>query len=203
MEKTRKEHWDNIYLTKESNEVSWTQRYPKHSIELIERLQLPKTAKIIDIGGGDSYLVDALLDLGYTNVSVLDISEHAIERAKKRLNERASIVTWIVSDVLNFQSDEQYDCWHDRATFHFLIQHEEIEKYTQLLKKSVTKGCVISTFSTDGPKKCSMLDIQQYNQNQLEQILNPAFQLEVSFTDNHQTPFNTSQNFLYCLFKRF
>lgn len=124
-----KQHWENVFTTKASNEVSWFQEYPKTSIEFLELFKLPLTANIIDIGGGDSNLVDTLLGKGYKNIWVLDISEAALERAKNRLGEKASLVHWIVTDVTEFEPPVQYDFWHDRAAFHFLTSNDAINKY--------------------------------------------------------------------------
>jgi trans-aconitate methyltransferase len=125
---SNKEHWDKIYTTKTPEEVSWTEDYPQMSIDLIAKSNIPKFTKIIDIGGGDSRLVDALLDLGYTNITVLDISNSAIDRAKARLGQKAQHVKWIVSDILDFSPAESYDLWHDRAVFHFLTKQADIHK---------------------------------------------------------------------------
>jgi trans-aconitate methyltransferase len=160
MQTTKKEHWENIYANKQPNEVSWTQETPEISLDMIHSLKLPKSAKIIDIGGGESKLVDFLLDEGYQNITVLDISANAIERAKNRLGKKAENVQWIVSDILDFKPTETYDCWHDRATFHFLTDESDIKKHVDLVSKSVNKFLVIGTFATDGPLKCSGLDMR-------------------------------------------
>ena len=127
MSSNTKQHWETVYETKTPEQVSWTQEIPETSLNFINSFQLSKEAKIIDIGGGDSFLVDHLLELGYSNVSVLDISSKAIERAKQRLGEKASKVTWIVSDICEFQTHEKYDFWHDRAAFHFLTKDFDIK----------------------------------------------------------------------------
>ena len=136
-----KSHWENVFATKNPNEVSWTQTYPTTSMKYIESLQLSKSANIIDIGGGDSNLVDALLENGYENIWVLDISEFALERAKKRLGKKANKVHWIVSDITEFETNIKFDFWHDRAVFHFLTEEENIDKYVALVNKnSVDNG---------------------------------------------------------------
>jgi trans-aconitate methyltransferase len=124
-----KEHWDNIYQTKQPHEVSWTQQIPELSLQMIDHFHLPLTASIIDVGGGDSKLVDFLIAKGYRNITVLDISSRAIERAKQRLGEHADKVKWIVSDVLNFSSDQSFELWHDRAAFHFQTTHKNIKSW--------------------------------------------------------------------------
>lgn len=202
MENNRKEHWETVYETKQPCEVSWTQEYPKTSLDFIRDTNLDKSAKIIDIGGGDSKLVDFLLEEGYQNISVLDISANALERAKKRLGKKAEKVHWIVSDIIAFQPDTTFDIWHDRATFHFLTTPEQIKIYNETVKKSVTGYLIIGTFSENGPKKCSGLDIKQYSEMSLEnQFLNDFRKLKC-LTEDHETPFETKQNFIFCSFKR-
>ncbi|WP_333877570.1 class I SAM-dependent methyltransferase [Flavobacterium sp.] len=200
----RKEHWENVFSTKTEKEVSWYQDYPKTSVDYITALHLPLDAKIIDIGGGDSYLMDALLDLGYTNLTLLDISAKAIERIKARLGEKAGKVTFIVSDILDFNPTEQYDFWHDRACFHFLTDAVQIQQYVAIVTNALHhKGNVlIGTFSDKGPKKCSGLDIKQYSQEHLRLLFEKDFELNGCFSEDHHTPFGTIQNFLFCGFKR-
>ena len=135
----KKTHWETVYKTKTPDQVSWTQDVPQPSLDFIESLNLEKNAKIIDVGGGDSKLVDHLLHYGFENVSVLDISAKALERAKERLGEKAEKVTWIVGDITEFEPTEMYDLWHDRATFHFLTEAEDIEKYKNMVQKNGNK----------------------------------------------------------------
>lgn len=200
----KKNHWENIYKTKEPHEVSWTQAVPKISLQLIHNCNLSKNANIIDVGGGDSNLVDHLLDLGYTNISVLDISKAAIERAKKRLGERQSKIKWIVSDITDFEPKENYDCWHDRASFHFLTEKAEIKKYIELATYSLKEkgNCILGTFSTDGPKKCGGIQITQYSENSLTHRFSHSFSRVECLRSDHATPFNSIQNFVYCRFLR-
>ena len=199
---TRKEHWEKLYSTKQPHEVSWTQELPKTSLDFIRNFKLPKTASIIDIGGGDSKLVDCLLEEGYENISVLDISEKAIERARKRLGRKADKVNWIVSDVMEFHPSATYDLWHDRATFHFLITAQQINTYLSTAKQAVKNFMTIGTFSDCGPNKCSGLDVHQYTEEELQQQLRDGFEKIKCITEDHTTPFNTTQNFLFCSFKR-
>lgn len=198
----RKEHWEKVYETKQPNEVSWTQEMPKTSLDFIHSYNLPKTASIIDVGGGDSKLVDYLLDEGYENVTVLDISDKALERAKARLGEKAAKVRWVASDITEFKPATTYDVWHDRATFHFLTTHEQIAKYLDIAKGAIRGYLTIGTFSENGPKKCSGLEIKQYTETQLQSELADGFQKIRCITEDHITPFNTAQNFLFCSFKR-
>ncbi|MBF6642132.1 class I SAM-dependent methyltransferase [Flavobacterium sp. J49] len=200
----RKAHWENVFSTKTEKEVSWYQEYPKTSVDFIMALPLPLDAKIIDIGGGDSYLMDALLDLGYTNLTLLDISAKAIERIKHRLGDKGLKVTFIVSDILDFEPSETYDFWHDRACFHFLTEANQIEKYVKIVERSLAREgkLLVGTFSESGPKKCSSLDIKQYNEESLRLLFEKDFKLDGCFKEAHQTPFDTTQDFLFCGFKR-
>ena len=159
----RKKHWEQIYQTKQLSEVSWYQPTPDTSLKFFEQFNIPKEAKIIDVGGGDSLLVDHLLERGYENITVLDISESALARAKLRLGERASLVKWIIADAATFKPTGQYDFWHDRAAFHFLTQEDEIGDYINTVQQSITPSgiLVIGTFSEQGPKKCSGIEIKQ------------------------------------------
>jgi len=175
----RKNHWETIYDTKALNEVSWYQPLPKTSLDFIESNALTKDAAIIDIGGGDSFLADHLLELGYTNITVLDISEKAINRAKKRLGDKAENVKWIVSDITLFNPTEKYAVWHDRAVFHFLTDTSDIEKYKQIAASAIADNgkMLIGTFSESGPKKCSGIEIKQYSANLLQETFKTDFKV--------------------------
>lgn len=200
----RKKHWENIYSTKKLNEVSWYQPTPETSLNFIQALNIPKTASIIDIGGGDSFLVDNLLEMGYSNITLLDISKKAIERAKTRLGEKGMHVKWIEADASDFDPEETYDLWHDRAAFHFLTDENEIKNYF----KSATKGVkvsghlIIGTFSTEGPKKCSGIEIKQYSEKSLLDRFEESFKKIECKVIKHTTPFNTIQKFIFCSFKK-
>lgn len=204
MENTKNQHWETVFTTKEENEVSWYQKQPQTSIQLIQACKVPKDAKIIDIGGGDSYLIDSLLDLGYTNLYLLDISDAAIERAKIRLGDKAKNVTFIVSDSLHFQSDEKFDVWHDRASFHFFTDANDIALYKKNVKTNTNQNAhfIIGTFSEEGPLKCSGLPITQYTVEKMEAIFGDDFELENCFTEDHQTPFETVQNSIFCSYRK-
>lgn len=202
MKDQKKHHWEKIYTSRQAHEVSWTQEVPVTSLGFIRSFKLPKSARIIDIGGGDSRLVDHLLDMGYRNISVLDISASALERTKKRLGEKASIVKWIVSDINQFEPENTYDIWHDRATFHFLIKQEDIQRYLLTARKAVEGYLTIGTFSESGPQKCSDLPVKQYSEGSLQQELSNGFRRIRCIREDHKTPFQTQQNFLFCSFKR-
>lgn len=196
-----KDHWEKIYTNKQPHEVSWTQEVPATSLAFIRGFKLPEKASIIDIGGGDSKLVDHLLLEGFQDITVLDISEQALERAKKRLGPLSDKVTWIVSDITHFQPDKQYDLWHDRAAFHFLTSGDQIEKYLTVARRFVKGFLTIGTFTHEGPTKCSGLQIRQYNEEELQRQLAEGFTKLACITEDHQTPFNTKQNFLFCSFR--
>lgn len=202
MNHPNKNHWETVYETKNPDEVSWTQEKPETSLEFIRSCGLEKDARIIDIGGGDSHLVDFLLEEGYENITVLDISAKALEKAQKRLGEKAGKVTWIVSDITTFQPSETYDIWHDRATFHFLTAPDQVSKYIRTASENVTQFMILGTFSKNGPKKCSGLDIQQYDEASLSKTFESDFSKIKCFTLDHTTPFGTVQNFVFCHFKK-
>jgi SAM-dependent methyltransferase len=198
-----KEHWETIYTTKQPHDVSWTQEVPAISLEFIHKFHIPKDAKIIDVGGGDSRLVDFLLAEGYTHLSVLDISEAAIQRAQKRLGNDAEKVDWIVSDVLDFVPEQTYDVWHDRAAFHFQTDPDTIEKYLQIVKNAVDGIIIIGTFSVDGPKKCSGLEIRQYDEYGMKETFEKSgFKNVECKREDHITPSGSVQNFVFCSFMK-
>lgn len=204
MSALEKEHWDNIYNSKAEHEVSWYQTYPKTSMEFVEFSHLPLSANIIDIGGGDSHFVDALLDKGYWNIWMLDISASAIERAKSRLGERASKVHWIVSDITAFEPVVQFDFWHDRAAFHFLTTEDKIHKYVSIAENSIKTGgyLIVGTFSENGPAKCSGLEIKKYSEASISASFEAEFKRIKCIQEEHITPFNTIQSFLFCSFRK-
>jgi len=200
----RKKHWETIYQTKELKDVSWFQPTPETSLIFLKQFNIPTTAKIIDIGGGDSFLVDNLLDLGYQDITVLDISATALDKAKQRLGDRADKIKWIVADAATFRPTEKYDFWHDRAAFHFLTQEQEIENYLDTVQKSIqqTGVLVIGTFSEQGPKKCSGIEIKQYSETTMTDRLTRFFEKIKCITVDHKTPLDTIQNFIFCSFRK-
>jgi ubiquinone/menaquinone biosynthesis C-methylase UbiE len=205
MEKlNRKNHWENIYQTKALEGVSWFQAIPKTSLGFFDQFNVSKTAKIIDVGGGDSLLVDHLLDLGYQDVTVLDISEASLIRAKERLGDRSGMVKWIVADAVKFKPTEKYDFWHDRAAFHFLTEEKEIGSYLSTVQRNINpRGIlVIGTFSEKGPDKCSGIKIKQYSEASMTKRLKQFFEKIKCFTLDHSTPSGTLQNFVFCSFRK-
>src|ERR1700752_626369 len=185
----KKEHWEKVYNTKQPTEVSWFQVYPKTSMEFISLFELPKNARIIDIGGGDSHFVDSLLEKGYKDITVLDISAKAIERAKERLGEKASLVNWLVSDVTEFNPPRQYDFWHDRAAFHFLTTEVQTDKYVEIAKRGIAENgyLILGTFSESGPQKCSGLEIKQYSEESMSAKFEKDFKRIKCIKEDHLT----------------
>jgi len=204
MDSSNKTHWEKVFTTKTGKEFSWFQDYPKTSVDFLDLFNLPLDANIIDIGGGDSYFVDALLTKGYKNIYVLDISETALERAKNRLGEKASLVHWIVSDIIDYTPDVMFDFWHDRAAFHFLTGEEKINQYLHIAENSVKNDgyLILGTFSVEGPEKCSGLEVMQYTETSMSKQFERGFERIKCITEDHKTPFNTVQNFIFCSFRK-
>lgn len=200
----RKLHWENVFQTKDTTKVSWHQAYPTISLQLIKELKLPFSAKIIEVGSGDSFLGDYLLDDGYSEITLLDISEKALETIKSRLEEKAKEVTFISADITQFSVAEEYELWHDRAVFHFLTSESDISCYVKNVAESLKKGAylILSTFSNNGPDVCSGLKIQQYSEKELTDLFASDFKKIKCFTENHNTPSGGSQNFVFCVFQR-
>jgi cyclopropane fatty-acyl-phospholipid synthase-like methyltransferase len=200
----QREHWENIYLAKKTEELSWSQEIPKTSLDLIHQLSLAKSDALIDIGGGESKLVDFLLDEGYDHITVLDISYSALERAKKRLGQKADNVKWIVQDIAGFTSDTRFDLWHDRAVFHFLTSADQVAAYISIARKLVKSNgfLIIGTFSDKGPEKCSGLPVRRYTETSLAAAFSDGFEKISCIREEHITPFGTSQQFVFCVFRK-
>ena len=198
----KKNHWEAVYENKRPDQLSWTQEVPTTSLDFIASVGAIKTAKIIDIGGGDSKLVDCLLAQGFENITVLDISEKALDKAKFRLGANVEKVNWVVADITDYAPDSPFDIWHDRATFHFLTTTEQVSRYLATARQSISGFMTIGTFSTLGPTTCSGLPIKQYSEESLTASLKNGFAKIRCVLEDHQTPFNTTQNFLFCSFKR-
>ena len=204
MENKMKLHWENVYNKKNENEVSWYQKVPNISLDIIKSLDLNLNSKIIDIGAGESRLVDNLLDLGFNNIDVLDISKKSIEKAQKRLGLKSDKINWIVSDINDFKPDEKYDLWHDRAAFHFLKDPVQINNYVVLANSSLNNNgkIVLGTFSSNGPLKCSGLEVSRYNQKSVSNVFSKCFTLLNYQHSNHPTPFDTTQEFLFSVLSK-
>ena len=200
----RKSHWEDVYRTTAAEELGWYQAHPTMSLNLIESTGVPKTGNLIDVGGGDSTVVDHLLDQGFEHVTVLDISAAALERAKARLGHRADLVTWIEADITDFRSSRTYDMWHDRAVFHFLTDAEDREKYCETMNSAVSaKGhAIMATFAYEAPLTCSGLPVVRYSPEFLALAIGSNFELLETVEQFHHTPGGNKQPFIYCRFKR-
>jgi ubiquinone/menaquinone biosynthesis C-methylase UbiE len=199
-----KNHWENIYRNQTEKEVSWYQDVPSKSIELIAELKMSPDDAIIDVGGGDSHLVDHLLVKGFKFLTVLDISSVALDKTKERLGTNSKFVKFIASDITKFDPHEKYKLWHDRAAFHFLTSSEDVTTYLEIANRAITPGgyLIVSTFSKTGPEKCSGLPISQYSDENLKTLFEKYFTNIRCFEDAHKTPWGSNQNFVYCGFKK-
>ncbi len=194
-------HWNAVYSTKQSDQVSWFRPHLEHSLSFVDRCNLAPDAGIIDVGGGASSFVDDLLHRGYSNLTVLDISVAALEVTRKRLGELSSAVYWVQADVTEVSLPSQsYAFWHDRAVFHFLTQAAQREKYVTALRRAIKPGgqVVIATFGPNGPKQCSGLDVLRMSADDIHTELGAAFALVGSETEIHSTPWGSTQEFTYC-----
>ncbi|RZN08757.1 SAM-dependent methyltransferase [Bradyrhizobium genosp. SA-3] len=200
----RSVHWDNVYATKGEAEVSWFQNSPTTSLAMIHAANPDHGAAIIDIGGGASRLVDALLQDGYRDVAVLDLSANALDVAKKRLGAAASRVDWIVADATTWRPAKTYDLWHDRAAFHFLTDPRDRAAYVERLRSAVAPGghVIIATFAPDGPEKCSGLPVQRHDSASLLAELGAEFELIETRRETHHTPWDSTQAFQFSRFRR-
>ena len=198
-----KKHWENIYKKKEIDGVSWYQKVPIESLQLIKKYSISNSDKIIDIGCGKSFLADNLLELNYTDISLVDISSNALKEVKDRLQNKS--LNFIETDILNFNSNDKYDIWHDRAVLHFITNPEGIEKYISLCNEYINNQgiLIIGTFAEDGPLKCSGLEIKRYSVDQISGLFKETFELVESFKMLHKTPFDTEQSFLFCVLRKF
>ncbi|MFL9959062.1 class I SAM-dependent methyltransferase [Paraburkholderia nemoris] len=200
-----KEHWEGIYRSKSSHAVSWYRPHLETSLQLICEVAPDQSATIIDVGGGESTLVDDLLRRGYRNLAVLDMSAVALDTTKQRLGSFAEHVSWVESDITSVNLPEhRYDVWHDRAVFHFLTELSQRDAYIRLLTRALRPGgrVVIATFGPLGPNRCSGLDVRRYDAQQLSDEFGPGFELVTSTLEDHHTPAGSSQQFLYCSFRK-
>lgn len=200
----RRKHWEKIYSEKKPDQVSWFQAGPKQSLELVKLAGIPQKGSVIDVGGGASVLVDRLLDEGFKNITVLDVSNTALLYAKERLGERAKQVKWVVKDVTDFNPLVQFDLWHDRAVFHFLIEEADRKKYASIVSRAVKPGghLILASFALDGPNVCSNLPVCRYDAKLVQKELGNDFELIREETEAHRTPWDKEQKFKYFLFRR-
>lgn len=197
-------HWDNVYATKGETEVSWFQDSPTISHDMIRAANPDHDAAIIDIGGGASRLVDALLQDGYRDLTVLDLSANALDAVKTRIGQASSAVDWIVADATAWRPARIYDVWHDRAAFHFLTEPRDRAAYVERLRSAIAPGgqIIIATFAPDGPERCSGLPVQRHDSASLAAELGPEFELVETRRETHHTPWNSAQAFQFSRFKR-
>ena len=200
----RQSHWENVYTSKGENEVSWFQENPAPSLALIAEIGAAPASAIIDIGGGASRLVDHLIERGFQDVTVLDLSAAALEAAKARLGERASRAHWLVADATTWQPSRMLRFWHDRAAFHFLTEESDRAAYIERLRQALKIGghAIIATFALDGPEKCSGLPVERYDAARLGQTLGSGFKLLRSQRNDHATPWGSHQRFQFSVFQR-
>ncbi|MCI0488475.1 MAG: class I SAM-dependent methyltransferase [Blastocatellia bacterium] len=201
----RKSHWESIYSTKNPTQVSWYQQRPEVSLEMIERTKVGKAANIIDIGGGASTLADHLLAMGFARVTVLDISMAAIRAAQERLGPKAEAVEWIEADITEaVLPARSFDLWHDRAVFHFLIEEKDRRKYVEQATHALKDAghLILAAFASDGPTRCSGLDVVRYTPEALQEEMGGAFELMETTRETHLTPSGSEQRFIYCRFRK-
>jgi len=201
---SKKAHWENVYSTKGERDVSWYQESPAPSLDLIALAGLSSDASIIDIGGGASRLVDALVDKNFQRITVLDLSAAALDAARQRLGDKAKDVEWVVADVATWEPSKTYDLWHDRAAFHFLTDPADQSAYVDRLKKALKRGgcAIIGTFALDGPERCSGLPIVRYDAVSLSAMLGTDFKLIDARRHDHITPWGAVQRFQFSTFRR-
>ena len=199
-----RDHWQKIYEEKAEDEVSWYQVRPATSLDVIARTGAGRDARIVDVGGGASRLVDALLESGYQRITVVDIAAAALERARKRLGSLASSVAWISTDVSTWRPDTEFDVWHDRAVFHFMVRREDRNSYRATLRHALRTGgqAIIASFASDGPERCSGLPVKRYEPETLAAELGAEFRLIDSVHDEHVTPAGKAQRFQFSRFVR-
>lgn len=199
-----KSHWEDIFKTKPQNSMSWFENNPETLIECLHNMEFPKDGSIIDVGGGDSLVPDALLNMGYSDITVLDISSHAIQRSQERLGANAEEIEWIEIDILSFLPTQKYDFWYDRAVFHFLTDPSEISAYLEICAHSVRNDghFLLGTFSNNGPTRCSGLEITQYSEEKMIATFKGYFEKVKCFEENHSTPSGKVQRFQFCLLRR-
>ena len=198
----RQTHWESVYTTKGEKEVSWFQERPEISLEFIAATGAGPNSAIVDIGGGASRLVDALLDDGYRKLTVLDLSKAALAASHERLGLRGERVTWVAADVTTWRPSEHYDVWHDRAAFHFLTDEKDRHAYVLRLEQALREGgeAIIGTFALNGPERCSGLPVMRYDSSGLTAVLGPKFRLLASREEEHRTPWGASQVFQFSRF---
>ncbi len=199
------EHWENVYLNNQPEKMGWYRPELETSLNWIKEFQPDRDARIIDVGGGASTLVDGLLAEGYSSITVADLSKTALELTRKRLSEKADAVTWLAGDITVLElPSSAYHLWHDRAAFHFLTTEDERQKYLDQLKKALKPSghLIMATFSPEAPPRCSGLKVERYTPYRLEGVLGPEFILKRDIKELHVTPGGVEHMYLYCCFQR-
>jgi SAM-dependent methyltransferase len=205
MTKSRREsHWQQVYLSKGEQEVSWSQPDPQPSLGLIEKFSKDASASIVDIGGGASRLADFLVERGFREITVLDVSEAALQAAKDRIGSAGAGIRWIAADVTAWRPPQQFDIWHDRAAFHFLVEENDRQAYVECLSRGVKAGghAIIATFAPDGPERCSGLPVQRYDPDNLGKTIGPGLELVEHRAHRHITPWGAPQSFQFSVLRR-
>ena len=204
MSREWKTHWEGVYRDRQFTDVSWYQALPERSLALIQDSGIQRDQAIIDVGGGASTLVDHLADKGYGDLTVVDISATGLAQAQARLGKQSEKITWIVSNVIEFQPKRSYSLWHDRAVLHFLTAAADRRRYVDVLKRSLSPGgnLVLATFGPDGPLKCSGLDVRRYSVEMMSELLGPEFDLHHHDLELHETPAGGTQQFLVTRWRR-
>lgn len=204
MAANRRQHWNEVYAKKSPESLTWFQPRPETSLTLIRNAGLAREARLIDVGGGTSPFTAFLLEEGFQHLSVLDVSDRALELAKARLGSRASGINWYEADLIHFEPPHRWDFWHDRAVFHFLTEEEDRRAYCRVMDNSVEPGghVVIATFALDGPTRCSGLEVVRYSPESLHSEMGGEYELRGSIEEAHRTPTGSTQNFVYSLFQR-
>ena len=197
-----KQHWQNVYTNKPADQVSWFEHSPDVSLDYIAKTRINKHQAIIDVGAGASRLVDGLIELGYNDITCMDISQQALNISRQRLGNKSPVVNWLSADVTRLDIDKRFDVWHDRAVFHFLTEPADRENYIKALHKHVKKEgqIILATFAPGGPQKCSGLDIVQYDPDSLAKELGNGLELQRSSFHTHKTPWDSAQKFCFCHF---
>jgi SAM-dependent methyltransferase len=200
----RKAHWDDVYRSKSTENLTWYQARPETSLRLIESAGLDTDARIVDVGGGTSTLVDCLLDAGYRHLGILDVSPAVLQRAQQRLGARGDSVELLEADVTRFEPPHSWDLWHDRAVLHFLTAKDDVAAYRRSMLDALAPAgqAVVATFGPEGPLKCSGLEVRRYDPGSLSDALGPQMELVESVVEEHVTPKDSTQQFLFCRFRR-
>lgn len=200
----RQQHWEEVYRTKSADSVSWHQPTPEPSLHALDKLSVPTTASLIDVGGGASALVDHLLGRNFADLTVLDVADSALDTARRRLGASATKVHWEVADITDWSPPRRYDVWHDRAVFHFLTGDAQRRAYVDALREALAPGgaLVIATFALDGPEKCSGLPVRRYDRTLLAQELGDDFTPIEDWRETHATPWGSTQAFTWCTFRK-